>query len=152
MTVTRATQRGSASTAVRRSLGEVREHLAATDRETLKAADSSGHHLGMVLNLATAYRPSCIVLGDSVIELGAPFLQPALDVLDAHATFGGSRRPKVRTSRFGQNARCHWRGCAGSLPPDRRLRRLTPSYNEPVPLSSRSINLYHSLSTTFAEQ
>lgn len=105
MIATRAVQRGSAGTAVRRSLGEVREHLASKDRETLKAVTSAGHHLGMLLlNLATAYDPGCIVLGGSVTELGAPFLQPALDVLDAHNTFGSSASPTVRTSRFGLNA------------------------------------------------
>lgn len=102
---TRAIQRGDGSSARLGSLEEVRAHLAKQDPETVKAVASAGHHLGMLLvNLAAAYDPGSIVLGGSVIELGDPFLQPALAALNANAVAGGSPVPGVRTCRFGANA------------------------------------------------
>jgi predicted NBD/HSP70 family sugar kinase len=102
---TRVTQRDNEGTAGSRSIPEVQAQLAAQDPQTLKAVTSAGHHLGMLLlNLATAYDPGCIVLGGAVVELGDPFLQPALDALNDHATAGSSPKPAIRTSRFGANA------------------------------------------------
>jgi len=102
---TRAIQCGIANTAVLRTIPEVREHLSAGDVETLKAVTSAGHHLGMLLlNLSTAYDPGCIVLGGTVVELGDPFLQPAMAALEAHIATGISSKPSIRTSRFGANA------------------------------------------------
>ncbi|WP_458233119.1 ROK family protein [Roseateles sp. P5_E8] len=102
---TRAIQRGTANTATQGTIAEVREHLAVEDGETLKAVTSAGHHLGMLLlNLSTAYDPGCIVLGGSVVELGDPFLQPAMAALEAHIATGVSSGPAIRTSRFGANA------------------------------------------------
>ncbi|WP_162245883.1 MULTISPECIES: ROK family transcriptional regulator [unclassified Roseateles] len=87
------------------SLSEVRMHLDKQDAETLKAVDSAGRYLGVLLqNLATAYDPGCIVLGGTIVELGGPFLKPALDTLSDYARAAGLAPPTVRTSRFGVNA------------------------------------------------
>jgi predicted NBD/HSP70 family sugar kinase len=105
MIATRVVQRGTDGNAVSRSIPEVRADLATQEPEAHAAVAAAGQHLGMLLlNLAAAYDPGCIVLGGSVIELGEPLLQPALDVLDRSSTFSGSPRPSVRTSRFGADA------------------------------------------------
>jgi len=83
----------------------VRAHLVDGDAETLKAVNSAGRYLGVLLqNLATAYDPACIVLGGSVVDLGEPFLKPALDTLLDYATAASLPPPSVRTSMFGANA------------------------------------------------
>ncbi|MFG6413117.1 ROK family protein [Roseateles sp. DC23W] len=88
-----------------RSLAEVRAHLVDEDPLTLKAVHSAGRYLGVLLqNLATAYDPAGIVLGGSVVELGEPFLQPALDTLLDYAGAANMPPPPVRISRFGANA------------------------------------------------
>ena len=102
---TRAMLHGSGEDAALRSLGEVRAHLVDEDAETLKAVASAGRYLGVLLqNLATAYDPAAIVLGGSVVELGEPFLKPALDTLLDYATAAKLPPPSVRISRFGANA------------------------------------------------
>ncbi|MFG6462962.1 ROK family protein [Roseateles sp. DXS20W] len=102
---TRAMLGGSQDGTALRSLAEVRAHLVDEDAETLKAVNSAGRNLGVLLqNLATAYDPCCIVLGGSVVELGEPFLQPALDTLLDYASAANLPPPSVRTSRFGANA------------------------------------------------
>jgi predicted NBD/HSP70 family sugar kinase/DNA-binding XRE family transcriptional regulator len=102
---TRAMLGGGEGEPVLRSLAEVRVHLVDEDPETLKAVASAGRYLGVLLqNLATAYDPGCIVLGGSVVELGQPFLQPALDALNDYAGAASLPPPTVRTSRFGANA------------------------------------------------
>ena len=102
---TRAMLHGSGDSAALRSLGEVRAHLVDEDAETLKAVASAGRYLGVLLqNLATAYDPASIVLGGSVVELGEPFLKPALDTLLDYATAANLPPPSVRISRFGANA------------------------------------------------
>lgn len=102
---TRAMLHGSGEDAALRSLGEVRAHLVDEDAETLKAVASAGRYLGVLLqNLATAYDPATIVLGGSVVELGEPFLKPALDTLLDYATAAKLPPPSVRISRFGANA------------------------------------------------
>ena len=102
---TRAMLHGSGDNAALRSLGEVRAHLVDEDAETLKAVASAGRYLGVLLqNLATAYDPASIVLGGSVVELGEPFLKPALDTLLDYATAANLPPPSVRISRFGANA------------------------------------------------
>lgn len=96
---------GSEGEPVLRSLAEVRAHLVDEDTDTLKAVNSAGRYLGVLLqNLATAYDPACIVLGGAVVELGEPFLKPALDTLLDYATAASLPPPSVRTSRFGANA------------------------------------------------
>ena len=88
-----------------RSLAEVRAHLVDEDPDTLKAVSSAGRYLGVLLqNLATAYDPASIVLGGAVVELGEPFLKPALDTLNDYAGAASLTPPSVRTSRFGANA------------------------------------------------
>lgn len=88
-----------------RSLSEVRSHLVDEDAETLKAVNSAGRYLGVLLqNLATAYDPGTIVLGGAVVELGEPFLQPAQDTLNDYAAAASLPPPTVRTSRYGANA------------------------------------------------
>lgn len=102
---TRALLHGSGDDAALRSLAEVRAHLVDEDAETLKAVASAGRYLGVLLqNLATAYDPGCIVLGGSVVDLGEPFLKPALDTLLDYAAAASLPPPSVRISRFGANA------------------------------------------------
>ncbi|MGQ3052961.1 MAG: ROK family protein [Roseateles sp.] len=102
---TRAMLGGSADGTVLRSLAEVRAHLVDEDAETLKAVTSAGRYLGVLLqNLAAAYDPASIVLGGSVVELGEPFLKPALDTLMDYAAAASLPPPSVRTSMFGANA------------------------------------------------
>jgi len=87
------------------SLSQVRAQLTIEDPETLKAVTSAGGYLGVLLqNLATAYDPGSIVLGGAVVELGEPFLKPALDTLNDYAAAANLPPPSVRTSRFGDNA------------------------------------------------
>jgi len=101
----RATQRGHGRTAVRRPVTEVRARLTEKDPATVRSVTSAGQHLGiLLLNLATAYDPACIVLGGSVLELGDALLKPALDALNAYTTVSNSPKPAVRTSRFGIDA------------------------------------------------
>ena len=102
---TRAMLHGSGEDAALRSLAEVRAHLVDEDAETVKAVASAGRYLGVLLqNLATAYDPASIVLGGSVVELGEPFLKPALDTLLDYANAASLPPPSVRISRFGANA------------------------------------------------
>ncbi|KQV51917.1 hypothetical protein ASC95_29600 [Pelomonas sp. Root1217] len=102
---TRAMLGGSEDGTTLRSLAEVRAHLVDEDAQTLKAVSSAGRYLGVLLqNLATAYDPACIVLGGSVVELGEPFLKPALDTLLEYAAAASLPPPSVRTSLFGANA------------------------------------------------
>lgn len=102
---TRAMLHGSGDDAALRSLAEVRAHLVDEDAETVKAVASAGRYLGVLLqNLATAYDPASIVLGGSVVELGEPFLKPALDTLLDYANAASLPPPSVRISRFGANA------------------------------------------------
>lgn len=97
-------RRGSKGAGLR-SVDEVRALLEKRNARALQAVADAGHHLGMLLlNLAAAYDPGCIVLGGSVVEIGAPFLQPALDTLNDFVEAGNSPKPAVRTSRFGIDA------------------------------------------------
>ncbi|MFG6468446.1 ROK family transcriptional regulator [Roseateles sp. BYS87W] len=102
---TRALLGGSDAAPALRSLAEVRAHLVDEDADTLKAVASAGRYLGVLLqNLATAYDPGAIVLGGSVVELGEPFLQPALTTLNDYAAAANLPPPSVRVSLFGANA------------------------------------------------
>ena len=86
-------------------LAEVRLRLGRGDAATGRAVQLSGRYLGVLLqNLAAAYDPECIVLGGSVVELGAAFVQPALDALHAYAQAADLEPPAVRTSCFGTDA------------------------------------------------
>lgn len=87
------------------SLADVRSRLIDKDRATLKSVTAAGRYLGVLLqNLNTAYDPACIVLGGAVVDLGDPFLQPALDTLNGYAQAASLEPPLVRTSRFGADA------------------------------------------------
>jgi predicted NBD/HSP70 family sugar kinase len=102
---TGALLRGHGQEAALSSLDEVRRLVEQRHPQTLKAVASAGHHLGMLLlNLAAAYDPGCIVLGGAAIEVGEPFLQTALATLGSFAEAGSSPQPIIRTSRFGSNA------------------------------------------------
>ena len=102
---TGALLRGAGQAPALSSLAEVRQQLERQDPATLKAVAAAGHHLGMLLlNLAAAYDPGCIVLGGAAIDIGEPFLQPALATLAAFAEAGSSPQPIVRTSCFGNDA------------------------------------------------
>jgi len=84
---------------------EVERRLAASDPETVRAVKKAGSYLGVLLqNLAAAYDPGCIVLGGSVVALGAPFLEPALKTLNDYATAAKLAPPTVRVSHFGADA------------------------------------------------
>ncbi|KQV49124.1 hypothetical protein ASC95_15895 [Pelomonas sp. Root1217] len=87
------------------SVSRIRGHLLGNDPETLNAVASAGRYLGVLLqNLSATYDPACIVLGGAAVELGDPFVKPALDTLSAYAAAAGLPPPTVRTSRFGANA------------------------------------------------
>lgn len=86
-------------------LPEVQRLVAAGDKKTLLAVEKAGAYLGVLLqNLAAAYDPGCIVLGGAVIELGEPFLRPALNTLRDYAQAAGLVAPEVRVSRYGADA------------------------------------------------
>jgi len=86
-------------------LSEIRQRLAAQDADTVRAVKKAGSYLGMLLqNLASAYDPSCIVLGGCMVELGETFLQPALRTLNDYSAAANLEPPQVRTSRFGEDA------------------------------------------------
>jgi predicted NBD/HSP70 family sugar kinase len=102
---TRAMLGGNDDATMLRSLAQVRAHLVEEDAETLAAVNSAGRYLGVLLqNLATAYDPACIVLGGAVVELGEPFLKPALDTLLDYARAARLPPPRVCISHFGANA------------------------------------------------
>jgi predicted NBD/HSP70 family sugar kinase len=65
----------------------------------------AGRHLGVLLqNLASAYDPGCIVLGGAVVDLGDPYLQPALQTLGDYTAAANLPLPTVRISHFGADA------------------------------------------------
>jgi predicted NBD/HSP70 family sugar kinase len=87
------------------ALSEALRLLAENDAATLRATRKAGNYLGVLLqNLATAYDPSCIVLGGALVDLGEVFLQPALRTLQEYASAANLAPPEVRTSRFGPDA------------------------------------------------
>jgi predicted NBD/HSP70 family sugar kinase len=87
------------------SLSEAQRLLAEQDTATTRSARKAGTYLGVLLqNLASAYDPSCIVLGGALVELGDVFLQPALRTLQEYAAAANLAPPEVRTSRFGADA------------------------------------------------
>ncbi|MED5619130.1 ROK family transcriptional regulator [Ideonella sp. BN130291] len=86
-------------------LAEIQRRLAAQDAETSRAVKKAGSYLGVLLqNLASAYDPSCIVLGGAVVDLGDVFLQPALRTLNEYTAAANLAPPTVQTSRFGADA------------------------------------------------
>jgi len=103
----RAMLRGQdgAEAAAHAPLAEVQRRLAAGDAAQARAVRKAGGLLGVLLqNLATAYDPGCIVLGGSVVELGAVFLDPAMQTLAEYAAAARLAPPTVRPSAFGSDA------------------------------------------------
>ena len=87
------------------TLADVQRRLDEGDADTIRAVRKAGSYLGVLLqNLAAAYDPGCIVLGGSVVDLGATFLDPALKTLNDYATAANLAPPTVQTSRFGADA------------------------------------------------
>jgi predicted NBD/HSP70 family sugar kinase len=88
-----------------RALAEVRRLVAAGDEATLRRVEKAGVYLGVLLqNLAAACDPECIVLGGPLVELGDPFLRPALRTLAEFSRAAGLAAPEVRVSRHGADA------------------------------------------------
>jgi predicted NBD/HSP70 family sugar kinase len=86
-------------------LAEIQRKLTEQDGDTLRAVSVAGRHLGVLLqNLASAYDPGCIVLGGAVVDLGDPYLQPALQTLGDYTAAANLPLPTVRISHFGADA------------------------------------------------
>ena len=96
------------------SIDLIRQRLAGGDKAALRATRKAGEHLGIVLqNVANTYNPAVIVLGGPLVQLGDPFLKPALASMKAHGGRFDFHRHSVRLCRFGIDA-CAL-GAAGSL-------------------------------------
>ena len=90
--------RGLLGTAGANSVGALRQRLAEGSPEALSAVARAGTCLGTLLhNLAILYRPSRIVVGGSLTELGDALLQPANRALGGQAS--PHRRPNVALAR-----------------------------------------------------
>lgn len=86
-------------------LAEVQRRLADAPTEAQAAIEQAGRYLGLLLgNLSAAYDPGGIVLGGPAVELGAPFLQPAFQMLARQSGAAGVNPPQVTLSRFGADA------------------------------------------------
>lgn len=84
------------------SVETIRDLLARDDEVALLAVRRSGHYLGILIqNLWTYFNPGRIVLGGSLCDLGAPFLDSAQTCLDNYARDCGLQLPEIRLSRFG---------------------------------------------------
>jgi predicted NBD/HSP70 family sugar kinase len=84
---------------------KIRAAIAGGDPVAVAAARTSGRYLGVLLqNLWAAYDPVRIVLGGSALDLGAPFLQPALQTFQSYADAAQLTPPLVQLSRFGEHA------------------------------------------------
>lgn len=83
----------------------IHRRLADGDAAMQRAVNQAGSYLGTLLqNLASAYDPTCIVLGGALVALGDDFLAPAMSTLARYATAAGLAPPAVRTSRHGADA------------------------------------------------
>ena len=90
------------------------ERLAAGDKPTLKAARRAGEYLGILLqNLANSFNPAVMVLGGPMVQLGNPFIKPALSEMEASAGRFDFHRHVIRLCRFGIDASAL--GAAGSV-------------------------------------
>jgi predicted NBD/HSP70 family sugar kinase len=86
-------------------LADIQRKLTEQHGDTLRAVSIAGCYLGVLLqNLASAYDPGCIVLGGAVVDLGDPYLQPALQTLGDYAAAANLPLPTVRISHFGADA------------------------------------------------
>lgn len=81
---------------------QMRQLLERGDAASVLAARRAGHYLGVLIqNLWTYFNPARIVLGGSVCELGAPFLDAAKSCLDRYAQDCGLQLPDIQLSRYG---------------------------------------------------
>ncbi len=75
------------------------------DPEAVRAIVDAGHHLGILLqNLWTAFNPGRMVVGGPTCNLGAVFMEAALESLQSYADDAGLPAPEVCVSPHGQNA------------------------------------------------
>jgi predicted NBD/HSP70 family sugar kinase len=96
------------------SIDNLLERLAAGDKPTLKAARRAGEYLGILLqNLANSFNPAVMVLGGPMVQLGDPFIKPALSEMEASAGRFDFHRHVIRLCRFGIDASAL--GAAGSV-------------------------------------
>jgi predicted NBD/HSP70 family sugar kinase len=80
----------------------IRQLLEHNDAATILAARRAGHYLGVLIqNIWTYFNPGRIVLGGSMCELGAPFLDAARLCLDRYAENCGLQLPEIQLSRYG---------------------------------------------------
>jgi predicted NBD/HSP70 family sugar kinase len=83
----------------------MRQLLERNDAAAILAARRAGHYLGVLIqNLWTYFNPGRIVLGGSMCELGAPFLDAAQSCLDRYAEDCGLQLPDIQLSRFGSRS------------------------------------------------
>jgi predicted NBD/HSP70 family sugar kinase/DNA-binding XRE family transcriptional regulator len=80
----------------------LKAHMAARHPATRAAFESAGRSLGVLLqNVWTTFDPKAIVLGGEAVALGGqPFIDAALQVLEAYAKRAGVTPPAVRISRY----------------------------------------------------
>lgn len=83
----------------------IRQALAVGDKAAFRAARRAGEYLGVLLqNLANSYNPAVMILGGPLVQLGDPFIKPALVSMEAHAGKFDFHRHSVRLCRFGIDA------------------------------------------------
>ncbi|PLK47418.1 ROK family transcriptional regulator [Uliginosibacterium sp. TH139] len=87
------------------SVPELFERARNADPETVKALQTAGQRLGLLIhNLWTTLDPAMIVLGGSATELGQAFLNSARRSFDALAQAAGLEMPVLQHARFGAQA------------------------------------------------
>jgi predicted NBD/HSP70 family sugar kinase len=83
----------------------IRAAVVQGDRAAVASANKAGRYLGVLLqNLWAAYDPMRIVLGGAALDLGAAFLQPALQTFKSYADAAQLTPPVIELSRFGKDA------------------------------------------------
>lgn len=83
----------------------IRELLDRNDEVAMLAVRRSGHYLGVLIqNLWTYFNPGRIVLGGSLCELGAPFLDSARTCVENYAHDCGLQLPDIQLSRYGSRS------------------------------------------------
>jgi predicted NBD/HSP70 family sugar kinase/DNA-binding XRE family transcriptional regulator len=87
------------------AMAEIARRVEQQDPEALRNLKKAGGYLGVLLqNLTSAYDPGTIVIGGRMAGLGDVFLQPALRSLGDYLACANLPSPKVRISRFGEEA------------------------------------------------
>jgi predicted NBD/HSP70 family sugar kinase len=89
-----------------KALAQISAQLAQQDADTIKAVETKGRHLGVLLhNLWAAYDPARIVLGGgAIVHLGDIFLQAAQQVFASYAQAAQLEPLSIQISRYGDNA------------------------------------------------